>query len=126
MISYKLKSDSHVNIQHDCVKWFNENYPDLKLLLIAIPNDISNNLNGKSLSQKLKQLGYKNDAPDLFLAKPTSIYNGAFIEIVPLGERLRKNKHMYLNELKSQNYYVIIVNSLDDFISNIKNYISFK
>lgn len=120
-MKYKLKSVAELQLQKQCVRYFEEYYQEYSHLLIALPNGFGE-LDRKT-NKKLNELGYKKDTPDLFLAVKSNLYSGLFIELVPCGERLTKKKYEYLEKLRMNNYRVAIVRDLKDFEDIIKNYL---
>ena len=122
MSKYKLKSVAKRELQIACMRWFRENYPEYEDLLIALPNGFKSQFDYKT-NKKLKELGFKDCTPDLFLAVKTSYYRGLFVELLPRGERLTKKKYEYLEKLRLNDYRVVIVQDLKDFEDIIKNYL---
>lgn len=121
-MKYKLKSVAELQLQKQCVSHFNEYYPEHSHLLIALPNGFKSQFDYKT-NKNLKELGFKDYTPDLFLAVETSYYRGLFVELLPRGERLRKTKYEYLEKLRLNGYRVVIVRDLKDFEDIIKNYL---
>lgn len=121
-MKYKLKSVAELQLQKQCVSHFNEYYPEHSHLLIALPNGFKSQFDYKT-NKNLKELGFKDYTPDLFLGVKTTYYCGLFIELLPRGERLRKTKYEYLEKLRMNNYRVAIVRDLKDFEDIIKNYL---
>lgn len=120
-MKYKLKSVAELQLQKQCVSHFEEYYPEYKDLLIALPNGFRAQCDYKT-NKYLKELGFKKDTPDLFLAIKSNLYSGLFVELVPDGERLTKKKYEYLEKLRMNNYRVVIVRDVDSFATAIKNY----
>lgn len=121
MSNYKIKSVAKRELQIECIRYFDENYPEYSHLLIALPNGFQCQFDYKT-NKNLKELGFKKDTPDLFLAIKSNLYSGLFIELVPAGERLTKKKYEYLEKLRMNNYRVVIVRNVDSFATAIKNY----
>ena len=124
VVIYKVNADGHSRLQAGCVKWFRYQYSEYKDLLFAIPNGLP--IFDKELRVKiynrLNREGLKAGVPDLFLAVPKGIYHGAFIEIKYWDDRLRKNQFDMIQLLTAQNYKCLVVNSLDEFIEQINEY----
>lgn len=121
-MKYKLKSVAELQLQKQCVRYFEEYYQEYSHLLIALPLGFQCQFDYKT-NKNLKELGFKKDTPDLFLAVKSNLYSGLFIELVPCGERLTKKKYEYLEKLRMNNYRVAIVRDLKDFEDIIKNYL---
>lgn len=122
MSNYKIKSVAKRELQIASLRWFRENYPEYEDLLIALPNGFRAQFDYKT-NKNLKELGFKDYTPDLFLVVETSYYRGLFVEILPRGERLRKTKYEYFEKLRLNGYRVVIVRDLKDFEDIIKNYL---
>lgn len=121
-MKYKLKSVAELQLQKQCVRHFEEYYPEYKDLLIALPNGFKSQFDYKT-NKNLKELGFKDYTPGLFLAVETSYYRGLFVELLPRGERLTKKKYEYLEKLRLNGFRVVIVRDLKDFEDIIKNYL---
>lgn len=119
MSNYKIKSVAKRELQIASLRWFRENYPEYEDLLIALPNGFKSQFDCKTI----KELGFKDYTPDLFLAVKTSYYRGLFVELLPRGERLRKTKYEYFEKIRLNGYRVVIVRDLKDFEDIIKNYL---
>ena len=128
VVIYKVNSDGHSRLQAGCVKWFRYQYSEYKDLLFSIPNGLP--IFDKELRVKiynrLNREGLKAGVPDLFLAVPKGIYHGAFIEIKYWDDRLRKNQFDMIQLLTAQNYKCLVVNSLDEFIKGVDEYLIIK
>ena len=122
MSNYKIKSVAKRELQIASLRWFRENYPEYEDLLIALPNGFRAQFDYKT-NKNLKELGFKDYTPDLFLVVETSYYRGLFVELLPRGERLRKTKYEYFEKLRLNGYRVVIVRDLKDFEDIIKNYL---
>ncbi len=128
IVIYKVNSDGHSRLQSACVKWFRYQYSEYKDLLFAIPNGLP--IFDKELRVKiynrLNKEGLKAGVPDLFLAVPKGIYHGAFIEIKYGDDRLRKNQFDMIELLSANGYKCLVVNSLDEFIKGVDEYLMIK
>jgi len=122
MSNYKIKSVAKRELQIAALRWFREYYPEYEDLLIALPNGFRAQFDNKT-NKNLKELGFKDYTPDLFLAVETSYYRGLFVELLPRGERLRKTKYEYFVKLRLNGYRVAIVRDMKDFEDIIKNYL---
>jgi len=121
-MKYKIKSVAKRELQIASLRWFRKNYPEHEDLLIALPNGFRAQFDYKT-NKNIKELGFKDYTPDLFLAVGTSFYRGLFVELLPRGERLRKTKSEYFEKLRLNGYGVMIVRDLKDFEDIIKNYL---
>ena len=121
-MKYKIKSVAKLQLQKQCVRHFEEYYPEHSHLLIALPNGFKSQFDYKT-NKNLRELGFKDCTPDLFLAIKSNLYSGLFIELVPDGERLTKKKYEYLEKLRMYNYKVAIIKDVESFYTAIKNYL---
>ena len=121
---YGKKSEHQ--IQADCVAWFRRTYPNLKLLLFAIPNGAV--LSGSPAQRakqgaKLKREGATPGAADLFLSVPSGDFPGLYIEMkTPKGSQ-QKNQKEFEAAVVGQGYGYVIPRSLETFKAVVKKYL---
>lgn len=93
------------------IEWFEIQYPNLKELLIAIPNgavlcDLTKHKRIARMNY-LKKEGFKKGIPDLFLAVPSNNFGGLWIEMKDIGKgysEVRKEQRFYLAKFLSVGY----------------------
>ena len=116
-------SDEEHRIQSACVCWFRLQYPKMKHNLFSVPNG------GKRdavTAAKLKDEGQLPGVSDLILLKSNRFYGALLIET--------KTKNGYQSELQKQweqkiindGYKYVVVRSLEDFMREVKDYLSYE
>ena len=115
----KLKNMNESQLQQQCVKWFNLQYP--KLILFAIPN--GGNRNPRE-AFKLKREGTLSGVSDLFLAEPTGRSHGLFIEMKVKPNKMTSNQITFAKRVQESNYHFECCYSFDAFIKIITNYLT--
>jgi hypothetical protein len=106
-------------IQQSCVRWFRLQYPGY--ILFAIPNG---GRRGKVEAAIMKGEGVLAGVADLFLAMPSAIYHGLFIEMkTSKGQRSPAQKDFGKRALMS-GYEYVICRSVEEFIEIINNYLN--
>jgi len=118
-----MKGAEH-ELQKACVRWFTLQYPEIKDLLIAIPNGGQRNV---IVAAKLKAEGAKAGVPDLVLAVPDSPFHwehaGLWIEMKTAKGRLQPSQKEYLKKLAYHGYAVAVCRSFDEFRATVKQYL---
>jgi hypothetical protein len=109
-------------IQISCVKWFDLQYKRFSPLLYCNYNNPRNAIQGA----KLKKMGMRKGIPDLFLAIPTLIYNGLYIEMKTAKGVLSKEQKEYSVILKEAGYHWAICRSTEEFIKEVRMYLDDK
>ena len=71
------------------------------LPIFSIPNEGNR---GRMATHRLKQMGLRPGAADLFLARPSRGYSGFFIEMKSPGERPRANQVQFLEDMRKEGY----------------------
>jgi hypothetical protein len=106
-------------LQRSCVTWFRKQYP--KLLLIAIPNG---GKRSKIEAAIMQGLGVTAGVPDLVLLKRTDSWGALFIEMKADKGKLTDKQRLMHDDLLRAGYAVTTCRSLNDFMENIKYYLS--
>ena len=86
-IRRKPKSEEH-NIQASCVKWFRNQYPQLRNILFAVPNAARRSARNGAY---MKEEGMLSGVADLILLKSNRFYGALCIEIRLVNPRLLLN-----------------------------------
>ena len=111
---------SESRIQHNCILWFRMQYPELALLLFAVPNG------GKRDARTGAQMKYEGamaGVSDLILLVPKKGYAALCIEMKkPGGVQSEKQKEWQCKAEKFRNKYVIC-HSLEEFINEVNGYL---
>lgn len=116
-----LPKISEDQLQAQCVRWFNIQYPDK--LIYAIPNGGSRN---KIEAAKLKRCGVCAGVPDLFISATVfngkSVKMGLYIELKVGRNKLTDKQfdmHVYL---QAQGYCVEICYTFEEFQKVVRKY----
>lgn len=112
--------DEEHRLQCACVRWFRYKYPNLAQLLFAIPNGGSRN---KAEASRLKAEGVTSGVADLILLRANRFYGALCIEMkTPKGRQSETQKHWQQMAESTGNKY-ILCRSLDDFRTQVENYL---
>lgn len=106
-------------LQAQAVTWFRTQYKRYYWNLIAVPNGGKRNL---LTAVKMKRTGTLSGAWDLFLSVPRGSFSGLYIEMKVGKNKLTKNQLEFF-KANSQNYYMRVCGSLDQFINVINEYL---
>lgn len=108
-------------LQAACLIWFRLQYPQLRMLLFAVPNGGSRN---KVEAAKLKATGVTPGVADLIFLLPRQGYNNLLIEMkTPTGKQSPEQKDFQKQVEKAGALYVIC-RSLEQFMLTINNYLN--
>lgn len=108
-------------IQINCVKWFRLQYPKLARNLISIPNGGARKpIEGKIM----KAEGTVAGAADLFLFYPSKGFHGLAIEMKTPTERQQPSQKLWQRAVEEYGYKYIICRSFDQFMTEIKSYLT--
>lgn len=106
---------SEDDMQKAIIEWCAFN-PPLNKLVIHIPNEGKRT---KSYGAKMKSMGLKPGASDLFIMTAKRGYNGAFIELKSKNGRLSKNQKDFLEIANQENYFTAVCWSIEECIEAI-------
>jgi hypothetical protein len=109
------------NTQRLLVTWFRTNYPDWANLLFAIPNG---GQRSPVTAKRLKEEGVLPGVPDLFLAMPSSVSPGLFIEMKTTSGRLSAAQKQRKQELEQSGYSVAVAFGYEAAKQAIEDYLS--
>lgn len=88
--------------------------------LFAIPNQ---GRRSYRVAQYFKSEGLRAGVPDLFLAWPTTMYSGLFLELKsPMG-KATEQQNVWLSRLSQAGYYTQVCKSAEEAIQTIKAYL---
>lgn len=114
--------------QKAVVKWFKLQYPKLSKLLIKFDNEGKRTIAGHV---EAKAMGLRPGASDLFLAYPTKIYSGLFLEIKPdkwtpgkANKEHYKRQLEFLDDMSKVGYAAELGIGFDECRAIIVKYIS--
>ena len=111
--------DSEQKIQHQCVMWFDSEYPQYRGLLYHNYLNPPNAITGRIL----KGLGLRKGVPDLTLALPIKGKHGLYIEMKNEKGTLQKEQLKYRDLRQKVGYNWELCRSLEQFKTIIKNYL---
>lgn len=125
-----MREEEH-NIQAACVRWFNLQWPQYRGLLFAVPNG---SYRSKSTAGKLKAEGVVAGVADLILLVPKyrvadairatfEITPALCIEMKTAKGRQSPEQKEWQAKVESHGYKYAVVRSLDEFISQINDYL---
>ena len=119
--SRKKPVDLEHQIQCACIDWFRLAYPKLQSLLFAVPNG---GRRDKVTGGKLKAEGALAGIADLILLIPRNGYASLCIEMKTPNGTQRDSQKLWQKEVEAVGNKYVICRSLDDFIREIKEYLS--
>ena len=129
-----MPSPTEDQIHRAFVEYVERKHPTLAQLLIHVPNEGKRSLAG---GRRQKLLGLRAGVPDLFFARPRHIdyfygngnklghcdYHGLWIELKSRKGTVSKAQRNMMQELRNQEYWVVICYSLDEAINVFEYYI---
>ena len=107
------------NMQIQCVKWFNIQYPEYAKLLHSSPNGGRRNLREAA---RFKAMGTKAGFPDLFLCVPNAEAHGLFVELKTPTGRQTTAQVAWQEASRKQGYEYAVCRSIDEFIICVSDY----
>jgi len=121
-----MKAQSEADIQKAIVQYSKLIHVDQ--YLIYIPNEqivFSTSSNKKwGWWKKLKAMGYKKGACDLFLAIPNLDYHGLWMEIKKPGNFASQEQIEFIKNMENVGYMAKIIYDIDTAIKIISSYLS--
>lgn len=115
-----MKKLTEHDIQALCVEWFGRRYPDVKMLLFAVPNG---GARFAWQAKRLKDEGVRAGVADLILQIPRKGYATLAIEMkTPEGRQMETQKEYERICTAYKNKY-IICRSVDEFKRAIIDYL---
>jgi len=109
------------NLQQDCVKYFNYQYPKLADLYFAIPNGMWAKNIGTAIKQKKE--GMKPGVLDTFLMYPSKEYHGLWIEFKVGNNKPTAHQKNFISNAITQGFKVEVVYNFDQFKQTIESYL---
>ena len=116
-VSIKSETDLHYKIIEYIRLYFSN--------IIIVPGLGEHQINSKIRTDAYMK-GYKSGSPDILILNQHHIYNGLAIELkTPMNTgRLSSNQKSYLEELKMNNFKIIISNDYAFIIHELETYFS--
>lgn len=110
--------ESH--IQQACFSWFRLQFPDLAMLMFAVPNGGSRR---RIEAKIMKAEGVTAGVADVLFLYPNSEYHGLCIEFKTEKGKQQESQKRFQKAVEAQGYKYAIVRSIEEFIELVKNYI---
>jgi hypothetical protein len=105
-------------VQQSCVYWFRLQYPGY--ILFAIPNG---GARSKTEGAIMKGEGVLVGVADLFLALPSGVYHGLFVEMKAGKGRQSDAQKDFEKQAIMSGYKYVICRSLEEFVEVINDYL---
>ena len=112
--------ESH--IQQSCVRWFRLQFPDIALLLFAVPNGGARN---KREAGILKGEGVTAGVADVILLKPSGGFASLCVEFKTedKGSNQRDTQKRWQEVAETAGNKYVICRSFDDFYREVRSYL---
>lgn len=109
-------------IQQSCVRWFRLQFPDIALLLFAVPNGGARN---KREAGILKGEGVTAGVADVILLKPSGGFASLCVEFKTedKGSNLRDTQKRWQEVAETAGNKYVICRSFDDFYREVRSYL---
>lgn len=103
-----------------CVRWFRYQYPNLAMLLYAIPNGGARD---RVTGAKLKAEGVVAGVADLFLSVPRCGFHGMYIEMKAGKNTQTESQKEFQRSVESEGYLYKVIRSFDEFMQEVEDYL---
>ena len=118
------KKPRHIEsqIQQSCVRWFRLQFPDIALLLFAVPNGGARN---KREAGILKGEGVTAGVADVILLKPSGGFASLCVEFKTedKGSNQRDTQKRWQEVAETAGNKYVICRSFDDFYREVRSYL---
>lgn len=115
-----MRNQNESKLQQESVRWFDYQYPKLKLNLFSIPNEGARTVaNGA----RMKAQGRRAGTADMFLAFNHEFCCGMFIEFKYGKGKQNENQIAFQKAVESEGYRYEVVTSFDQFQNLINSYL---
>ena len=111
---------SESNLQIQCVKWFDLQYPNWSQFLFHIRNGGS--MKSAREGRKFKLMGVRKGVPDLFLSIPNDEFHGFYIELKKPGGKPSTEQVTSGLMLENLGYKFMIIDDIEVFMTEVKRY----
>lgn len=115
--------DTEHRLQSSMVKWFRLQYPQMIHNLLAIPNA------GKRTARMgayMKEEGLMPGAADMILLKSNRFYGALLIETKTKTGYQSKSQKEWEQKIINDGYKYVVVRSIEDFMREVKDYLSYE
>lgn len=116
----KRQGHEEDDLQMRCVAWFRLQFPQLSRLLHHSPNGGRRDAREGA---RFKRMGVQAGFPDLVLLVASRGFHALFIELKTPTGRQQDTQKEYQRLVEAQGYRYVVVRSLDDFMTTIRDYI---
>lgn len=110
------------DLQMNCIETFRLIYPKLWRRLYHIPNGGKRDTRE---AERLREMGVIPGCLDLFFSIPKGKWHGMYAEAKTQTGRLSEHQITFIKEMK-EDYYCCVFRSVEDFLKEIKEYLSSK
>lgn len=108
------------DLQMQCVRWFQLQFPQLSRLLHHSPNGGKRNAREGA---RFKQMGTQAGFPDLILLVAAQGYHALLLELKTRTGRQQDSQKDYQKRVEEQGYRYVVIRSFDQFRETIKDYL---
>ncbi len=108
------------DLQMQCVRWFQLQFPQLSRLLHHSPNGGKRNAREGA---RFKQMGTQAGFPDLILLVAANGYHALMLELKTRTGRQQDSQKDYQKRVEEQGYRYVVIRSFDQFRETIKDYL---
>ena len=108
------------HLQEVCVRWFDLQYPQYRLLLHHSPNGGRRNVREAA---RFKKMGVRAGFPDLILLLPCHQYHYLAIELKTCVGRQSEHQSSMMMAMEEHGGMYVIVRSIEDFIGIVNKWV---
>ena len=115
-----MRNKEEAKLQTNCFRWFDYQYPDLKMLLFAVPNGGSRNV---IEAANLKAQGVRAGVSDVIFLYPTEKYPFLCIEFKSKTGKQTQKQIEFQKQVEKIGGRYEIVRNFEQFVENINNWV---
>lgn len=116
----KRQGHAEDDLQMQCVRWFRLQFPKLARLLHHSPNGGRRDAREGA---RFKQMGTQAGFPDLILLVAANGYHALMLELKTRTGRQQDTQKEYQQLVEAQGYKYVVIRSLEQFITEVKQYL---
>lgn len=117
----RKSTDEEHHIQVACVSWFSYQFPQFRHNLFAVPNGAKRSKRECSIK---KSEGMLAGVSDLILLRKNSLYGALLIEMKTDKGKQSDSQKQWQQAIEKDGYRYVVVRSLDEFMKEVKYYLS--
>lgn len=111
------------NLQINCVLWYKMQYRNRLITSFPAGYAFSGDKQKRAMTGKrMKDMGYLNGMPDIFIPEPISTYSGLFIELKVGRNTTSESQDKILDELRRRGYKVAVCYDIEAFMLEVNAY----